>query len=268
MNTLKSLCRITVMAVLVFAVFSCNTTDNSDPELDLIPINSVTIDGYTISLEADKQLETGANYLYWKIKQDGKFIDPQSFSISPIMDMGEMMHSTPYDQPETAVEDDRYSKNMTVFIMPSGTMGSWTINFEFITQTGEEIFGEIPIEVASSWKLTSVRDENDKVYFITWYAPQIPIVGQNDLAFLVHTRESMMNFPAVPDIEMDVYPYMDMGGGSGHSTTFTNPSGTGNGFYEGDINYSMSGTWTTSVELIVANDTLPEVEFEYSVRAE
>jgi hypothetical protein len=77
----------------------------------------------------------------------------------------------------------------------------------------------------------------------------------------------MMNFPPVSDAEFLVYPYMDMGGGSGHSTDFTNPVATGNGMYEGDINYSMSGVWTTSVELTVNGEILPEVVFEYSVQA-
>ena len=268
MNTLNSFSRIMAVAVLLFTAVSCNTNDNSDPKLDLTPLNSVNVDGYTISLEASQELETGANDLYWKVEQDGNMVDIESFSIQPMMDMGEMMHSTPYNEPATAEEDDRYFKNMAVFIMPSGEMGSWSINFEITTQNDEVISGEMPIEVASSWKLTSVRDDNDKIYFITWYAPQKPVVGNNDLTYLIHTRETMMNFPAVGDIEMEVYPYMDMGGGSGHSTEFTNPVATENGFYEGDINYSMSGTWTTSVELIVENDTLPEVVFEYSVRAE
>lgn len=268
MNTLNAFGRIAAMAVLVLAAVSCNTTDNSDPELDLVPINSIIVDGYTISLESDKELETGANSLYWKIEQNGDLITPRSITLNPMMDMGDMMHSTPYDQPEIAEEDDRYMSNMAVFIMPGGMMGSWTINFEIITKTDEVITGEMPIDVASSWKLTSVRDENDKIYFITWFGPQVPVSGQNDLTLLVHTRESMMNFPPVENIEMGVYPYMDMGGGSGHSTNFTNPVATGDGFYEGDINYSMSGTWTTSVNLIVENDTLPEVVFEYSVRAE
>ncbi|MFD2532998.1 FixH family protein [Gracilimonas halophila] len=268
MNILKPFGRITAMVALVFAAISCNTTDNSEPELELIPVNSVTVDGYTVSLEVEKEIETGANYLYWKVEQDGKIITPQSITVNPMMDMGDMMHSTPYTQPETAEEDDRYFKNMAVFIMPGGMMGSWTINFEIMTQTDEVISGEMPIDVASSWKLTSVQDDNDNVYFITWYAPQKPVVGNNDLTFLVHTRESMMNFPVVENLEMEVYPYMDMGGGSGHSTNFTNPVTAGDGFYNGDINYSMSGTWTTSVELIVENDTLPEVVFEYSVQAE
>ncbi|SMO75643.1 FixH family protein [Gracilimonas mengyeensis] len=268
MNMLKLWGYAALLAILAIAATSCDTTDNNKPELELIPVNQVTVDGYTISLEAEKEPETGANTLYWKLEQNGNIITPQSISIQPMMDMGDMMHSAPYNQPKTAEEDDRYFKNMAVFIMPSGSMGSWTINFEITTPTDEMISGEIPVEVASSWKLTSVRDDNDKVYFITWYAPQKPVTGQNDLTFLIHTRESMMNFPAVEDLVLDVYPYMDMGGGSGHSTDFTNPVATGDGFYEGDINYSMSGTWTTSVVLVAANDTLPEVVFEYSVQAQ
>jgi hypothetical protein len=251
--------------VLVFTATSCDTS-NSGPDLELIPINSVTVDGYTISLEAEKELETGANYLYWKFDQGGDPVDIRSFTITPMMDMETMTHSTPHTQPEEAEDDDRYLKNRAIFIMPSGSMGSWTINFELLTQNDEIITGEMPVEINSSWKLNSVR-KDDKVYFITWYAPQVPKSGNNDLIFMVHTRESMMNFPPVADAEMEVYPYMDMGGGSGHSTDFTNPVAKGNGFYEGDINYSMSGTWTTSVELIVANDTLPEVVFEYNVQA-
>lgn len=268
MNTLNLFGRTAAIAVLVLTAVSCNTTDNSNSKLDLIPISSLTIGDYTVSLESDKELETGANDLFWKIEYNGKHITPQSITINPMMDMGDMMHSTPYTQPATAEEGDHYLKNMAVFIMPGGMMGSWSINFEVTTHTDEVIAGEMPIDVASSWKLTSVRDKNDKIYFITWYAPKEPVSGKNDLTFLIHTRETMMNFPPVEDIEMKIYPYMDMGGGSGHSTDFTNPVSTGGGFYKGEINYSMSGTWTTSVELIVENDTLPEVVFEYSVKAE
>lgn len=265
MKYLKPIGFIVVIAVLVSAVVSCGTS-NSDSDLDLIPINSVTSEGYTISLEAEKELETGANYLYWKIQQGEDLVDVQSFTINPMMDMETMMHSTPHTQPELAPEDDHYLKNRAIFIMPSGSMGSWTINFELLTQNDEIIAGEMPVEIGSSWKLNSVR-KDDKVYFITWYAPQKPVSGNNDLIFMVHTRESMMSFPPVTDAEMEVYPYMDMGSGSGHSTDFSNPVATGDGFYKGDINYSMSGTWTTSVELIVDNDTLPEVVFEYNVQA-
>lgn len=268
MITLKSFGRIAAVVALVFAAVSCNTTSN-DPEsdLNLIPVNSVTVDGYKISLFAEKTLETGANELFWKIEQDGEVVHPQSFSITPMMDMGEMMHSTPFDQPATLQENDQYMQNMAVFIMPGGEMGSWFVEFELETQTGETISGSVPIDVVSSWRLTSVKDSQNRIYFITWYAPDKPVSGNNELTFLVHTRNTMMDFPPVSDAEMVVYPYMDMGGGSGHSTDFTPPVATGNGFYEGDINYSMSGVWTTSVELTIGDETLPEVVFEYSVQA-
>jgi len=267
MNIQTMFGRLMAVAVLLFVAASCDTTDNNDPELDLIPVNSVTVDGYTVSLESPKELEIGANYLYWKIKQGDNTITPQTFTITPMMDMATMSHSTPFEQPSADLLDDSYLSNLAVFIMPSGDMGSWTINFEFITQSGSEISGEMPVNVNSSWKIMNTEDDNGKKYFVTWFEPQRPMSGNNDLTFLVHTRETMMSFPAVSNAELVVFPYMDMGGGTGHSTPFTPPVSAGNGFYEGDINYSMSGLWTTTVELVVANDTLPEIVFEYSVIA-
>ncbi len=257
-----------MLSMLLLLVVSCKDTD-STPDLELIPVNSVTVDGVTISLFAEKEIETGANDFYWKVEEGNSSLEIQSFSITPMMEMATMSHSTPYNDPALFEENKSYYHNMAVFIMPSGEMGSWTISFEVETMTGKMLTGEMPIEVNSSWKLTSVRDanNNNKVYFITWLSPQKPVSGNNDLKFLVHTRETMMSFPAVSDAELIVYPYMDMGGGQGHSTDFTTPVAKGNGMYEGDINYSMSGVWTTSVQVVMANDTLPEAMFEYSVLA-
>lgn len=261
---------LTALALLVFTLSSCDVSNSSDsePELDLITIGSVTSDGYTISLESESLLETGANQLYWKIDRDGDLITPGSITITPLMDMGNMIHSTPFQQPEVASEDNRYFSNMAVFIMASGSMGSWSIGFEITLPNQEVLTGEITVEVNSSWRLTSVRDDNDKIFFITWLQPRQPVTGNNTLGFMVHTRESMMSFPPVEDAELEIYPYMDMGGGSGHSTEINPPEALGNGYYEGSINYSMSGTWTTSVTLTTGDVTLPEVMFEYSVQAQ
>lgn len=257
-----------VLMTLAILTTSCNVNDSSEPQLDLIPLESVTVDGYTVSLESNDELETGANLLFWKVELAGDLITPESISINPMMDMGEMMHSTPFDQPEAAPEDDRYFKNIAVFIMSSSSMGSWSVGFEITLPNDEVLIGDMPVEINSSWRLTSVQNEDGKPYYISWMHPRTPITGANDLHFLVHTRESIMNFPVAENVEMEIYPYMDMGGGSGHSTDFTPPEATGNGHFEGDINYSMSGTWTTSVTLTVDGETLPEAIFEYSVLAQ
>lgn len=257
------------MAIITFLLFlaSCSSSDNSDVSLDLQPVNTVTVDGYSINLESDKDLETGYNTLFWKVQKDGESVDIESFTVNPMMDMMTMQHSTPVEQPIVNPIDNDYFYNMAVFIMPSGEMGSWSISFEIITKNDITISGDISVDVASSWRLTSVRDDNSNVYFITWMAPEDPVIGNNELRFLVHKRESMMNFPATSDAELEIYPYMDMGGGQGHSTDFTTPVSKEGGMYEGSINYSMSGVWTTSVKLIAGNDTLPEATFEYSVKA-
>lgn len=268
MTFFKKLSYFFVLMTLALLLSSCNVNDSSDPQLDLIPLESTEVDGYTISLESENALETGANTMYWKVERDGDILTPQSISINPMMDMGTMQHSTPFDQPEIAPEDDRYFKNMAVFIMASGDMGSWDIGFDITLPTGETLTGTLPIEVNSSWRLTSVRDANNTPYFITWLTPRKPVTGANDLRFMVHTRASMMSFPAAENVEMEVYPYMDMGGGTGHSTDFTAPGIVETGLFEGDINYSMSGTWTTSVTLTVDGETLPEAMFEYSVLAQ
>lgn len=270
MTFLRRAGTLTAFALLIFTLSSCDVTNSSDPEpeLDLVTIGSVTSDGYTISLESESTLETGANQLYWKVERDGDLVTPESITITPMMDMGSIMHSTPYQQPEVAPEDSRYFSNMAVFIMASGSMGSWSIGFEITLPNQEILTGGIPVEVENSWRLTSVRDDNDKIYFITWLHPRQPVTGNNTLGFMVHTRESMMNFPPVENAELEIYPYMDMGGGSGHSTEFTSPEAEGSGYYEGSINYSMSGTWTTSVTLTAGDVTLPEVIFEYSVQAQ
>ncbi|MFA5667908.1 MAG: FixH family protein [Balneolaceae bacterium] len=267
MKSILKQSHILVMAGLFLAFNACSTSNSNEEDLSLTPINTVVIDGYTVKLSALDKLETGDNYLFWELEKEGKSIDIETMTVMPMMDMGTMKHAAPFKTPKRYKERNRYFEGMIVFSMPSGDMGSWTINFTITTKDGQTIEGSIEVNIASSWRFTSVKDKDGKGYFITWAKPSVPKMGNNNLAILVHTKESMMSFPAVSDAEVIIYPFMDMGSGEGHSTNFTAPVSKGNGLYEGSINYSMSGTWTTSVQLVVANDTLPEVIFEYSVKA-
>lgn len=218
--------------VFLFLIVTVNCDSNNDPEFgeDLIPVNSITADGITVSLFATKALEVGTNTLYWQVTEGNNEVAIASFSITPMMDMGTMEHSTPHTDPVVLQEDEHYYTNSATFIMPSGDMGSWEIAFEIETQQGTAITGTMPVEIASSWKLTSVKDSEDNIYFISWVEPETPVTGNNTLQFMLFTRETMMNFPAVSDASIEIYPYMDMGGGSGHSTEFTNPVAKGDGF--------------------------------------
>ncbi len=258
--------KMAIFALLLFTVAACNT-NNSDADLNLTPINSQTVDGYTISLNAANPLATGANTLYWRVQKDGKDVDLKSMTIQPMMEMATMRHATPFRNPIVDEEDHSYFSNRAIFIMPSGDMGTWDIAFEIETKDQESIIGSMPIEVASSWRQTSVKNSDGAVYYITWLEPYQPVSGNNDLTFMIHTRESMHSFPPVPDAELIIYPFMDMGGRHGHSTDFNTPTAAKDGLYEGSINYSMSGDWTTSVQIVAEGDTLNEVVFTYPVQA-
>ena len=266
---IKPLRMLMLCVAMLFIAISCDKTSNA-PELEAITIQTATIDGFTVELLSDQALVSGCNQLYWRVTSGGDLVDIQSFTIAPSMTMTMMGHShaTPYSQPTEMAEYDKVLTNMAVFIMPSGDMGYWEIAFDIQTASNETISGSMQIEVASSWRLTSVKStDGSTTYFVTWYAPQEPATGNQELSFMVHKRESMMSFPPVNSAELVVYPYMDMGGGSGHSTPFEAPVAMGEGMYTGSINYSMSGTWTTDITLQIEGESLTVPTFEYSVQA-
>lgn len=99
-----------------------------------------------------------------------------------------MNHSSPYSNPEKMEEFDSVYKSMAIFIMPSGEMGSWDIDFEITTSTNQVVSGALDIEVNSSWKINNVRSESGTPYFITWYAPGIPATGNQELNFISRIR--------------------------------------------------------------------------------
>lgn len=258
---------ISIVLLLTFAAISCDTSSSNSDSLDATPIVTTQIDGYQVELLSDNALRTGYNNLYWKITKDGSAVDIAQITAMPMMHMTQMSHSCPYTDPEMMEEFSDYYQGSANFIMPSGDMGSWEIMLEFTTSDDMTISGTVDIEVESSWMITSAQSANS-TYFITWFAPTSPKTGNQNLTFMVHKRESMMSFPAVSDAELSVYPFMDMGGGEGHSTTFQTPVAKGDGMYEGSINYSMSGTWTTDVQVMTSSDTSSVVTFEYSVIAQ
>ncbi len=262
----------TVCVVLPFVLFSCDDDDNyiDSSELENVAlISTATVSGYTIELYSEDALTTGYNNLYFRVLEGSDVTDISEMSIMPVMHMTMMDHAAPYSQPTRMEGFEDYFAGYTVFIMPSGEMGTWDIEFDITTMANETISGMFEaVTVASSWRLTSVTSENDQNYYVTWYAPENPKTGDQELTVMVHKRENMMSFPAVVDAEVTIYPWMDMGGGSGHSTNFEEPVAMGEGMYTGSINYSMSGTWTTEVTVVDGDETIGTVLFEYSVIAQ
>lgn len=81
--------------------------------------------------------------------------------------------------------------------------------------------------------------------WIVWEAPDSARVGATRVVLRVLDRASL----APVDGAVTVFPYMDMGGGDGHSTPFQGPFALGDGRHRVDLDFLMSGRWDLTVRV-------------------
>ena len=79
---------------------------------------------------------------------------------------------------------------------------------------------------------------------VTWEEPEAPVAGRNTVRLRVFDRATRAPIDAAT---LNVYPYMDMGGGEGHSTPFRTPVALGGGRFDVEIDFVMSGRWDLTV---------------------
>lgn len=220
-------------------------TNNSTPVETLNLIGSATTtNNETVELYANTAtIETGYTNLYIKIKDDqGNNVSNATVSITPKMDMGTMVHSSPVEQPSYN-STESYYKGVVVFTM-SSTAGTWTIDID--------VNGSIvPIEVNvvdAPTKVCGVYTGTDGVtYIVSLVKPITWEVGMNNFSITIHKKESMMSFPAVDGLTVILDPEMvSMGHGSPNNIS---PVNTSNGYYTGEVNFTMTGDWRLHLEL-------------------
>lgn len=247
----------------LFLFSACD--DDSNPGLDLLPIAEKTESGFTVKIKAEKNLEVGMNHLYWEVvNSSGEVQTLQSITIIPMMHMMTMDHSCPVLAPVPSKSISKNWESGSVFIMPSGEMGSWEMQVSAVLESGTSVVTNIPVTIGSSWKLASFK-MNNVSYWWTWDSVNQPATGNGTYNLWLFKRINMMEYAPVAVAEAQLYPYMDMGGGKGHSTTFSQPTAKGNGEYTGTINFSMAGEWTVTVNGTLDGVPLPDAVFTLNV---
>lgn len=236
--------------LILFVVFivSCDddetTTNNSSILDDLNLVASIDDSTHTINIYSENnKLVTGYNELYFETLMNGEKLNLESIEIIPRMEMNSgMTHSAPH---YSHIIMDGLIKKPIVFVMPSGG-GNWFIDADFEFEDHNHSF-EIPIEVEASEYLKSFTYE-DTGYFVSLMGLDSPVVGSNNIHFTVHKRENMMNWPAVEDLAIEIEPWMpSMGhGSSGNENPVFKESSN---FYEGIVNFNMTGDWEIRVDL-------------------
>lgn len=246
---------------LYFSGCSDNSVNNNNggsnnPNLSgLIKIDSSYATGSSaiVALYAIDSLKTGYNKFFVVLYDSatGTLISNAHVSLMPMMDMGTMTHSAPYENPqsETAVEG-KYPCAV-VFIMPSASMMPWTLK---VTVHNHSVPGEpegtatFNFNVADNpTKYKSILTGDSTRLYLSYVQPRNPVVGINDFEFTLHKKASMMSFPPDSSYTCTIYPWMpSMGHGSPNNV---DPVHVGMGHYNGDVNFTMTGDWQIKVYL-------------------
>jgi len=221
-----------------------NTTKNTDG-LVLVASGYAAGSGTMVKLWATDSLYAGYNHLYVQVLDsvtDDEITDAH-VQLSPMMDMGSMIHAAPFENPADEIAVNGLFPCAVVFQMP-GDMG-WTLDIHIHNHaTDKEGDVTLPLMVKSpaQTRVHVFTAANDSAKLIVSYVgPNKPVVGINDYEIAIHKVVSMMSFPAADDYTVEIEPEMpSMGHGSPNNE---NPMLTENGHYKGKVNFTMTGDW-------------------------
>lgn len=212
--------------------------------------------GYSIKLYSKEDPFTGYNYLVARLLETGTSnqITDANVVFKPMMDMGTMKHSCPTEQPIYNIGLEGYAGTAT-FVMPS-MGGSWSVIIDVTPEGGtanEEVEIPITVEDKDEARIYNFMKEGTG-YFIAMVEPWKPAVGMNDYEIVIYKRESMMSWPAVTDLKVEIEPQMpSMGHGSPNNV---HPVHTENGHYVGQVNFTMDGHWIVINTIKADNDSV------------
>ncbi len=226
--------------------------------------------GLSMELIASDSLFSG----YQTIKAALKDLDTDEMrtdlelTVVPMMTMTTMTHSAPFE-PNTGTDADGYYPFQVVFIMPTSEMGYWELKVTVRDPLADmEQTIMVPIEVTTPEE-TRVRNmvatDDSSFLFVSLVEPFSPEVGMNEFTLAVHQRNTMMDFPAVEDLTLEIEPTMpSMNHGSPNNV---HPVHVVNGHYKGQVNFTMDGWWQVHVWIKRGETVIGEMDFNITFSA-
>jgi hypothetical protein len=255
----------------VLALSSC-----SDNDVTINPTASLTkiADGYAfgagakVEVWAEEELFAGYNKLYIALYDSlsNKRITESHVHLNPVMDMHTMSHSCPAENPEEVSTTDLFA-GAILFTMPSGEMGSWSLNLlvhnHLNNRSGKAVF---PIDVkakTSSAALSFVEPGSNKKYYLGYHFPEGMKVGINDFEVVAYTFSGGAFIPE-ENLQLKLNPEMpSMDHGSPNNVS---PIHSQSGHYVGKVNFTMTGEWRLNLTLSDADTELGVKYFDVTVK--
>lgn len=257
MNYIKKYFAIVLLNVIILS--GCKKEDTpTEPPVDPFAGLTKITDGFAhgaatkVELWAKTQLFMGYNELYIALRDSlsGQFITDAHIQLTPMMDMGTMQHSAPFENPSSTIAVNNLYSCSVVFIM-SSMGGAWKLNINVHNHKNNKegvaslnvTVNEVNPPIIKS--LTALNDSSK--LFISYLKPSKLNVGMNDFEITIHRRNSMMSFPADTIYTVVLTPEMpSMGHGSPNNV---NPTHTGAGHYKGKVNFTMTGEWRLNLDI-------------------
>jgi len=221
-----------------------DTTPGTPAATQVEIATATTSNNETVVLYADHNgLTNGYENIYVTVKDaNNNSMTSATVEYTPMMDMGMMQHSCPTEQPTFDSSIGKY-KGSAVFVM-SSMAGTWT--FEVKVNGNLAVFN-ITVDEAPTKIMGMYTGTDGASYVVSLLRPVTWKVGMNDVEFLLHKRVSGMDWPAVTDFTMVMTPWMtSMNHGSANNI---DPVHVGNGHYNGEVNYTMTGDWRLHLQL-------------------
>lgn len=226
-------------------------------------LGEFTDNGVTVVAYSDKPIEVGFNNIWFEVHEDGEPFDRPHIHFNTMMHMENHSHASPYGEPgHHRDEEHNLYHGWAIFTMPSGEMGTWDLELTIHDHdhSGFEASGTIGVDVEPSDRVRTFMTEDESRYVLTLIEPADPSVGMNDLKVALHKRESMMNFPPVLNGSMQFEPWMpSMDHGSSNNVS---PVHDENGFYNGQVNFNMTGDWELRFDLEIDGVEIDRQSFE------
>jgi len=248
-----------LLAIALFAT-SCKKEETNpgtpvdDPlsEYVLISETSAATLDCTVKVYAQEALFVGYNYILVQVKDNatGEILDNPNMMFMPVMEMNSgMMHACPLEQP-TYNTSLQVMEGTITFVMPSMGQGKWNLGLKLKNTAGTEEDINIDVDVMQKaesqlFSFVSAHNPNQSV-FVALVNPRMPQIGINDFEVVVYERQSMMSWPALEMLNIEIDPEMPtMGHGSPNNV---NPIDMGEGHYLGKVNFTMSGYWKVNMK--------------------
>lgn len=251
---------VSIAIISVIVLLSACSKDNTEknPTAGLTKITEGYVVGAAAKAEIytkETSLTTGYTKFYIALYDSvtGKRIDDAHIHLNPVMDMGTMQHSAPFENPASTEAENHLFPCSVTFVM-SSMGGSWTLELEVHNHsTDKEGTIRFPLTIAEpalSRQKSFTAAHNGAKYFISLVNPTAANskVGINDMEIVIYKKASMMSWPADSSLTVALTPEMPtMGHGSPNNV---NPTHIGNGHYKGKVNFTMTGLWRLNLDFM------------------